>query len=200
MAASLGVDAIGLNFHPRSPRAVSEKTASEIVAALPSFVMSVGVFVDLPGEEVDRIASQVGLDRIQLHGDEDLDYCRARTHPVIKAFRTSPGIDPEILARYAPLPLLLDGYRAGLAGGTGRVADWGLARVLVEQGMELILAGGLNAENLADAVRAVCPSAVDLNSGVESTPGIKDRARLTAALDVLGRLRAPASKEQRLLE
>ncbi len=200
MAASLGVDAIGLNFHPGSPRCVSRETAREIVAALPSCVVTVGIFVDLPGGDVDAIAREVGLDRLQLHGSEDPEYCRARERRVIKALRTGPGVDTDFVARYAPLPILLDGYRPGLAGGTGRVADWGLARVLVEQGVEVLLAGGLNPDNVADAVLAVGPAAVDLNSGVETAPGVKNRDRLSAALNALGRLRTPAPREQRLIE
>ena len=192
--AALGVEEIGLNFWPGSPRCVSPERAAEIAAVLPRGVRRIGVFVDQPGEEIDRIAARVGLDALQLHGDETPDDCAARSRPVIKAVRATPGLTPAGLARWRGTTILVDAWRAGQPGGTGRTADWGLARQLVDAGFTLYLAGGLNPENLAAAVEAVRPHAVDLNSGVERAPGIKDPARLAAALAALGRTPRPVEE------
>jgi phosphoribosylanthranilate isomerase len=200
MAASLGVDAIGLNFHRPSPRWVDPDTARRIVALLPAFVTTVGVFVDAPEETVDEIADHVGLDRLQLHGAEDPGYCRRRSRPVIKVFRAGPGWTPEDLDPYSGFTVLLDAHQPGLAGGTGLLANWGAARILVERGHSLILAGGLSADNVAQAVEAVHPMAVDLNSGVETSPGRKDERRLSLALKALGRLPATFPLERHLTE
>jgi phosphoribosylanthranilate isomerase len=187
MAAGLGVEAIGLNFVPESPRCVTLKTARAIAEALPAGVLRVGIFRDASETTVDRIAGEIGLDRLQLHGGEDPEWCSRRTTTVIKVFQTAPGWDPASAEPFRLFPILLDGYHPGLAGGTGRLSDWAVARRLVEKGYEVILAGGLNAANLAQAVEAVRPAAVDLNSGVESAPGRKERARLVKALQALGR-------------
>jgi phosphoribosylanthranilate isomerase len=187
MVADLGVEAIGLNFVAESPRAVTLKTAKTISAALPPHVLRVGVFNDVSEITVDRIADEIGLDRLQLHGDLDPDWCARRSTAVIKAFRSSPGWDPGSAEPFRRYHILLDGYHPGMAGGTGRLSDWSVARALVEKGFDVILAGGLNPSNLAAAVETVQPAAVDLNSGVESAPGRKDRARLMKALEALGR-------------
>ena len=195
--AALGVDAIGINFVPASPRFVDVALAREIVSALPSFVIVVGDFVDAPEEEVDLIVESVGLDRIQLHGRETPDYCARRRVPVIKAFRTSPEWSVEEARDFEPLPILVDGYQEGLSGGTGRTSNWTVARRLVENGHEVILAGGLGPENVAEAVRVVGPAAVDLNSAVESAPGRKDLDRIARALAALGRPRGDPESERR---
>ena len=187
MIADLSVEAIGLNFVAESPRRVTVDLAREIAAALPGAVLKVGIFRNAPEEEVDRIAGIVGLDRLQLHGDEDPAYCGRRSVPVWKALAIGPGCDDAQAESWRLLPLLVYGYHPRLAGGTGNVADWPAARRLVDRGHVVILAGGLSAKNLAEAVRAVDPAGVDLNSGVEHAPGHKDRQKLIEALRALGR-------------
>lgn len=184
-AAALGVTTVGLNFVAASSRCVTVAEAREICRALPTFVLKVGVFLDQPGEEVDRIAAAVGLDRLQLHGDEDAEYCVQRSRPVIKVVRPDEAWRPTDAERWPDLPLLVDAWHARQAGGTGRLADWRAARALVLAGRHVMLAGGLTPENLAEAVRAVRPAAVDLNSGVESAPGRKDLKKLEQALAAL---------------
>lgn len=186
--AALGVTAVGLNFVADSPRCVTVAEAREICRALPPGVLKVGVFLDQPGEEVDRIAAAVGLDRLQLHGDEDADYCVRRTLPVIKVVRPDAAWRPANAERWPGLQLLVDTWHARQAGGTGRLADWRAARELVLAGRHVMLAGGLTPENLAEAVRTVRPAAVDLNSGVESAPGRKDLEKLEQALAALDAL------------
>jgi len=172
MVAAAGADAIGLNFCPQSPRCVSVDVAAAIAAALPRGVCRVGVFVDAPRDEVMAIATRVGLDALQFHGGEGAEFCAGWERKTIKAVRVR---DAESLA-HAPQDavdfILADAYVEGRAGGTGhRVPVEWLVGVPAER---LILAGGLNPENVADAIRAVRPAAVDVASGVERAPGIKD--------------------------
>jgi phosphoribosylanthranilate isomerase len=185
--SAAGVDAVGLNFCRQSPRCLELERAKAIVAALPSAVLKVGVFCNAAEDLLDRTADALGLDLVQLHGDEDLDYCRRRSRPVIKVFRTKPGWDPREADLFRPMAILVDAYSERGVGGTGLTADWTVARKLVERGREVYLAGGLNADNVARAVEAVHPAAVDLNSGVEWAPGRKDLTLLGRALAALGR-------------
>lgn len=171
-AAHAGADAIGLNFYPRSPRCVSRETAAAIAAALPEGVCRVGVFVDAGREEIAAVAATVGLDAIQFHGDEPRALCAGWDRPTIKAVRVD---GPQALAAAADYPvdyLLADAHVVGLPGGTGRRVP--VAWLVGVPSQRLILAGGLTPETVAEAVRAVRPAAVDVASGVESAPGIKD--------------------------
>jgi len=178
-AALLGVDAIGLVFYRRSPRWVHIEQAAAIVAALPPFVSVVALFVDAERKEINRTLSAVHVDYLQFHGDESPEFCRAYRRPYIKAVRMHPGLDvTEYAARYDDAAaLLLDTYSPDLPGGTGQSFDWSA----VPQGLSrpLILAGGLHAGNVAEAVAAVHPYAVDVSGGVESGKGIKDAAKMT---------------------
>jgi len=172
-AARAGADMIGFNFHPRSPRCVSPEVAAEIAAALPRGVCRIGVFVDLPRERVAALATRVGLDGLQFHGDEPPALCAGWDRTTIKAVRVRGPETALAAARaYAVDWLLADAYVAGQAGGTGQrvPVEW-LAGVARDR---LILAGGLTPETVADAVRALSPAAVDVASGVERSPGIKD--------------------------
>jgi phosphoribosylanthranilate isomerase len=187
-AASAGADAIGLNFWPQSKRYVRPETAREIAAALPGGVTKVGVFVNAAAEEIASTADEVGLDWIQLHGDERAELLAKLPPrlPVLRAFRCgADGLTQ--LARYltesrdegrAPDAVLIDADAAGDFGGTGQCADW--ARVAQDRnllaGMPLILAGGLTPRNVAAAIQSVRPDGVDVASGVESQPGRKDGA------------------------
>lgn len=190
-AAEAGADAIGLNFHPLSPRAVELAAAEAIVAALPQHVARVGVFVDASAAAVREAAEHLTLDFVQLHGDEPpAVVAELRDLRVVRAFRLGPdGWTPlvEYLAECRrlqglPAAVLVDASRPGMLGGTGQTVDWQLARTFHELALDLplVLAGGLTAENVGAAVAAVTPVAVDTASGVESQPGIKDGAKIAA--------------------
>jgi phosphoribosylanthranilate isomerase len=179
-AAELGCDAIGLVFYEKSPRHVALERAAEIVAALPPFVSAVGLFVDAPAEAVRGVMSALRLDLLQFHGDESPAYCGQFGMPYLKAVRVRPGTN---LLQYAAdfagaMALLLDTYSEGVAGGTGQTFDWSLIPAAIPK--PIILAGGLNAGNVTDAVRRVQPYGVDVSGGVEQSKGIKDAAKMAA--------------------
>lgn len=179
-AARAGADAIGLVFYPPSPRSVDIDPAQVIVAALPAFVTVVGLFVDPEPAWVARVLHGVPLDLLQFHGTESPAYCRQFGRPYIKAVAMSAAVD---LADQAALyhdarGLLLDTYDPRLPGGTGRSFDW--SRVPADLGLPLVLAGGLNPDNVADAIRVTRPWAVDVSGGVERAKGIKDPDRINA--------------------
>lgn len=187
-AARLGVDAIGLVFYPPSPRAVTVEQARQIVDALPPFVTVVGLFVNPEPEQVTAVDAQVGLDLLQFHGDETPEFCNGFGRPYIKAVRMREDVDLQRVAeQYASARgLLLDTYRPGVAGGTGEAFDW--TRVPEGLAGAIILAGGLNPQNVGQAIAAVQPYAVDVSGGVEAAKGvakgiakgIKDAAKITA--------------------
>ncbi len=174
--AALGVDALGFIFVAASPRCVAAAQVRDIVAALPPFVSTVGVFMGHDPGLVNEIAHSCGLSMVQLHGKESPEYCRAMQLPVLKAFRVGPEALPE-LAPYGRVAkgFLLDTYRPGQAGGTGATFDWELVGRLALPG-PLLLAGGLTPDNVGPAIRRLRPWAVDVNSGVELSPGRKDLA------------------------
>ena len=180
LAAEAGADAIGLVFYARSPRAVDVQQARAIIAALPPFVTTVGLFVNASRDELNEILAAVPLDLLQFHGDETADDCAGYHRPYIKALRVRPGED--IKARCAEFPqaagTLLDTFVPGVPGGTGETFDWSL--VPENPGCPIILAGGLTAENVAAAIRQVRPWAVDVSGGVEASKGIKDAAKVRA--------------------
>jgi phosphoribosylanthranilate isomerase len=180
VAAAAGVDAIGLVFYSRSPRAVDIAQARAVVSVLPPFVTSVGLFVDATQDFVDAVLAAVRLDLLQFHGDEAPDACDAYGRPWIKALRVRAGIDLMREAdRYGHArALLLDAYRPGVPGGTGERFDWGL--IPPELGPRIVLAGGLTPDNVAEAIGRVRPYAVDVSGGVESARGIKDHAKIDA--------------------
>ena len=178
-AAEAGADAIGLVFYADSPRAVTEAQAAKIVAALPPWVSSVGLFVSAPRREIDAVLTQVRLDYLQFHGDEAPDVCDLGM-PYIKAVRMREGVDVSAAAtRYrAARALLLDTYDANIAGGTGQTFDW--TRIPRDVAKPIILAGGLTPQNVAQAIRTARPYGVDVSGGVEVTKGIKDKTRIMA--------------------
>jgi phosphoribosylanthranilate isomerase len=182
LSVDLGASALGFNFYPPSPRAISPADAWSIIRRLPPFVEAVGVFVDWPPLVVDTLARAVRLGAVQLHGTESpADVAElARKHCVIKALRVGRGFRVGSIARYkAADAILLDGFVRGLHGGTGRTLDWKLARVASLHG-RIILAGGLVPENIAEAIRVARPYAVDVATGVEARPGKKDPVKLRA--------------------
>ncbi len=175
-AVRLGADALGFNFWPRSKRYLPPAEAGAIVRRLPAFVTAVGVFVDPTRDEALRAldASRVGL--AQLHGDEPPALCASLPVPVLKAVRLAGSRDLAQLAAYEVRGFLLDAPSAGY-GGSGTTCDWSLAAEIARE-LPVVLAGGLTPENVGEAVRVVRPWAVDVASGVESAPGVKDVERM----------------------
>ena len=192
LSIDLGASALGFNFYPPSPRAISPADAWSIIRRLPPFVEVVGVFVNWPPLVVDAMARAVRLGSVQLHGDESPAEVAelVRKHRVIKAVQVKRGFRVASLARFrAADAILLDGFARGLHGGTGNTLDWKLARAAGRFG-KIILAGGLKPENIAEAIRATQPYAVDVASGVESRPGRKDPAKLRALFAVVNSMSA----------
>jgi phosphoribosylanthranilate isomerase len=179
-AARAGAHAIGLVFHPASPRLVGIERAREIVSSLPPFVTAVGLFVDAPAEEVRRVLAAVPLQMLQFHGAERPEYCSKFPLPWIKAVRVRAGVDLlQYAARYRGAKgLLLDAFVDGEPGGTGSRFDWAL--IPSDLPLPVVLAGGLTVDNVAEAIRRVRPWAVDVSSGVEREKGIKDAATIAA--------------------
>ena len=174
--AASGADMVGLNFYPRSPRYIEPKVARQIVEAIPRSVQPVGVFVDALADEIRRIANATGIRCVQLHGDFSLETCGelGREFRVIRAFCTDARFRPKETALYSGCDILVDAHHPDLRGGTGLTCDWPTARATLPFARFLILSGGLNAQNIGQAVGAVTPHAVDVCSGVESAPGVKD--------------------------
>jgi phosphoribosylanthranilate isomerase len=179
-AARLGAHAVGLVFCVRSPRNVSIAAAQEVVAALPPFVMAVGLFVDAAAREIEAVLKEVRLDLLQFHGDETAAFCARFGVPFIKAARVRAGLDLIQYARSygAARGLLLDAFVDGTHGGTGTAFDWSL--IPPDLPLPIVLSGGLNPANVSDAIRRVSPWAVDVSSGVEASPGIKDPQKIAA--------------------
>lgn len=178
-AIDAGADALGFMFFPPSPRHLTVEAARSIIEALPPFVARVGVFVDATAEVIRQTAAACGLDTLQLHGSESPDFCRdLAPFPILKAFRVRGPESLTQLPAFANHAWLLDSYVAGTLGGTGQTFNWDLAATAVRQGGRVILAGGLTAANVAAAVTAVRPWAVDVSSGVESAPGRKDPSKV----------------------
>lgn len=182
IAAQAGADAIGLVFWAPSPRAVEIDQARRIVAALPPFVTSVGLFVNATRETIAEVLQAVPLDLLQFHGDECLADCEGHGRPYIKALRVRPGED--IAAQCAQYPsaagILLDTYVPGIPGGTGERFDW--SQVPAQPPCPIVLAGGLTADNVAQAIAQVRPWAVDVSGGVEAQKGRKDTDKVRAFL------------------
>ena len=174
-AVRAGADALGFVF-AKSPRRVEPEKAEAIIAELPPFVQTVGVFLNQPLDELKRIRRLCGLDWVQLHGNESEDEAKELRPGVIKALPAGPGMDVDRVG-YAGLPILLDAWSEKAAGGTGKVCDWESARKLAQKRL-VILAGGLGPENIMDAVERVCPYAVDASSRLEKEPGRKDHDKI----------------------
>ena len=178
-AVEHGTDALGFIFFPPSPRYIRPEQAREIIRGLPPFVTPVGVFVNEDRERIASVATSTGLRAIQLHGDESPEECRGHAVPVIRALRVGRGFDPAAMEAYPVETFLLDTARPGLYGGTGETFDWTFARAGVAYG-RIILSGGINPENVTEAIRSVSPYAVDCGSGVEAEPGRKDHEKVAA--------------------
>ncbi|PTQ73740.1 phosphoribosylanthranilate isomerase [Pseudomonas sp. GV071] len=180
VAIEAGADAIGFVFYAKSPRAVTVEQARAIIAALPPFVTTVGLFVNMPRSELTELLAQVPLDLLQFHGDETAADCSGYGRPYIKALRVQAG--DEVAAMIALYPeasgILLDTFVAGVPGGTGEAFDWSL--VPQQPSKPIVLAGGLTAENVRAAIEQVQPYAVDVSGGVEQSKGIKSAEKVRA--------------------
>jgi phosphoribosylanthranilate isomerase len=184
-AAACGVDALGFIFYPPSPRCISPPKARDIIAELPARVSKVGVFVNHDQCDVKRIFDFCGLDLIQLHGDESAEYCRSLTPSLlIKAASPQNDEDIEALSLYPVKAILIDARDTGHYGGTGKKANWELAS-RIRGTIPLVLSGGLSEENIREALIQVAPDAVDINSGIESAPGRKDKKKLENIIEII---------------
>jgi phosphoribosylanthranilate isomerase len=189
LAADFGASAVGLVFWPRSPRCVTLARAEEIVAALPPLVSAVGVFVNQVDDAAHAVR-EIGLSAVQFHGDEPPQSYEAFPVRVIKAIAVREAGARDLVAAVPPAAtVLLDAHDPIQRGGTGRTIDWSIAATIARE-RPVILSGGLTPANILDAIQAVHPYAVDVSSGVESSPGQKDPARLRALFDALDELRA----------
>ena len=179
-AVAAGADAIGFVFYAKSPRAVTAVQARAIIAALPPFVTTVGLFVNASACELNETLDAVPLDLLQFHGDESPEQCEGYHRPYIKALRVKAGDDiAGACHAYASASgILLDAYVEGVPGGTGQAFDWSL----IPQGLSrpIILAGGLTVDNVVQAIDQVRPYAVDVSGGVEKSKGIKDHDKIQA--------------------
>jgi phosphoribosylanthranilate isomerase len=190
LAAEVGADAVGFVFYSMSPRKVDVAQAAAIARALPPFLLRVGVFVDTPPGEMARVADAVGLDLLQLHGDEPPESLEGLPRRALKAVRVGPGFTSEEAVRYASRTagIVVDTRLVGetvMPGGTGVPFDWSLVRGLRDEVSFLMLAGGLSPDNVAAAIGEVRPHAVDVSSAVERLPGRKDPDRLRAFVEAV---------------
>jgi len=184
-AAESGADALGFIFYPKSRRSIAPERAKEIIQKIPGSIGRVGVFVNQEIQAVKEIVSFCGLRLIQLHGDESPQYCGQ--FPMSSLIKTvSHWAEEEIqkLENYAVKAILVDAREPGCYGGTGKNSDWALA-LKVKKNHPLILAGGLNKENIRRAIETVRPDAVDINSGVETSPGKKDPHQIREIMEIV---------------
>jgi phosphoribosylanthranilate isomerase len=183
-AISWGASALGFVFWPKSPRRVDVDVAKRIASIMLPSITGVGVFVDQPADEVNEIAEQVGLGAVQLHGNESFEYVQAMKRPVIKALAVGGEVPPALSKWPGTVRLLLDVHDPIRRGGTGKIIDWVAASGIAAQ-RDVILAGGLTPDNVGDAVNQVRPWGIDVSSGVESAPGIKDHRRIKALFEAV---------------
>jgi phosphoribosylanthranilate isomerase len=195
-AVDLGVNALGFIFSEDSPRYIKPMDAADIIRRLPPFISKVGVFVNMHPSRIMDVARISGIDTVQLHGNEPPEAVYGLSLCTIKAFGVNTDFDLGILDTYDVNGFLLDTWDAGKPGGTGRTFDWSIARRAAEKHNNIILAGGLNAVNIRDALDNVQPYSIDLNSGVEVSPGIKNPQKMREAVEIV-RMWKPST--QRLL-
>ena len=185
-AASFGADALGFIFWEKSPRYIKVDSVARIISELPPFITKVGVFVNETLDNIKRTAQEARLDCVQLHGDETVEFAsmvRAATNlSIIKVVRVKDALDIDGIERYRASAYLLDTFNPKAMGGTGEVFDWDIAIEAKKKG-RIILSGGLNPDNIADAVKRVEPYAVDVGSGVELRPGKKDHEKIKSFIE-----------------
>ncbi len=184
-AVHCGAAALGFICYPPSPRYIKPDDVKKIINALPKKVVSVGVFVNETSETIEKIMAHCGLDMIQLHGDESPEFCRdLPLSSIIKAVELKKETDINRAFNYDVAAILVDSRHAGLFGGTGKKSNWDLASRFKSK-KPFILSGGLNAENIAEALKTVVPDALDINSGVETSPGKKDHKKMDHIFKVI---------------
>ena len=184
LAANYGAAAIGMIFYQDSPRFVDPAEVEQWIDNIPSSVKKVGVFVNEQIDTINNITRQLKLEFIQLHGDESPEFCNGIIRPVIKVFRVGDDFDAIVLNEYDVHGFLFDTYKKGNPGGTGTRFNWDLIANLKTE-TPIILSGGLTPENVLNGIEAVNPAAVDVNSGVESVPGVKDEEKIKELFSVL---------------
>jgi phosphoribosylanthranilate isomerase len=190
--AELGASMIGFNFYPKSSRYIEPRIARRIIETIPARVLAVGIFVDASAEDVRTTADAAGVRCVQLHGPTLPDTCSelAREFRVIRAFAADPQFRPEDVSLYGDCDVLIDAHHPNLRGGTGLTCDWLAARTTRSFARFLILSGGLTEENVGQAIATVAPHAIDVCSGVESAPGVKNHKALE---DFITAVRAASS-------
>lgn len=188
LASSLGADALGFVFFEPSPRNISPEDAAKIISELPAFVTSVGLFVNADAAFVAEVIQKTGIDLLQFHGDESVEFCEQFDRPYIKAVRvrSAQDLDEAFALFKSAQGILADAYVKGVAGGTGQQFDWDV--VPEDRPLPLILAGGLKPENVRNATKAVRPWAVDVSGGVEASKGVKDSIKLGDFLSELDKV------------
>ena len=189
-AVSLGADALGFVFWPRSGRYLSPAAAGDIIQRLPPMITTIAVVVDPSLDEIEAIIRQSGVDLVQFHGQEPAQFCAQCSRPYVKSIRVQSAGDAAQVEEAHPYAraFLLDTYKKGLPGGTGESFDWDL--IPPDFGRPVILAGGLSADNVGEAIAAVRPFAVDVSGGVEQVPGVKDPAKVEQFLNEVKRVSA----------
>ena len=180
VAVDNGADALGFIFYDKSKRFIDYNKAGEIISSLPFFVMKVGVFVNEHYSRVNILANQIGLNAVQIHGEESSFYCDKITHPVIKAFRVTSEFNYSILENFNKYTTLLDTYSEKEYGGTGTNFNWN--NIPNELRNRIILAGGVGPDNIEQIKSEISPQAIDVSSSIEKAPGIKDRNKLIQLL------------------
>lgn len=176
-ASGCGADALGFVFYSGSPRFIQPDAVKEIIAELPPFLKTVGLFVNEDSRKIREVVEFCGLDTVQLHGEESPEECFFPPKQVIKALRLKNDLDEKIFSSYQVSAFLLDAYLPGKYGGTGTCCDWSKAQAFAAQ-YRIILAGGLSPDNVFDAVKQVQPYGIDVSSGVEKSPGKKDPGKV----------------------
>lgn len=186
-AIALNVDAVGFIFYEHSPRYISGNKVEEFILDIPPFINTVGVFVNETAETINKIAKQCRLSSIQLHGSEPPEFCTQFDLPVIKAIPVRDETDIQAIPQYKGCVsgILLDTKVENVHGGTGKTFDWGLAIAAKEYDTPLILSGGINSQNVSKAIKMVNPYGVDICSGVEKEPGIKDYNKMQQLLELI---------------
>lgn len=182
-----GADAIGFIFYPKSKRYITPEAAKDIAHILPPFLMKIGVFVNETSSEVNRIAQLVGLNAVQLHGEESPKYIDQMTHPVIKCFGVDELFDFDKIDKYKNCEILLDVKDTEQFGGTGNSFNWNL--IPDDLRNKVIIAGGVSSNNIKDIYSTINPGAIDLSSSVEISPGIKDKNKIIEILNIIRQIK-----------
>lgn len=186
-AVDAGADALGFVFYPASPRYVAPAVAEVIIQQIPPFVTTVALFVNETAAQIEAVLNQTSIDLLQFHGDESPEFCQQFNRPYFKALRMSPDINVMVeTKRFASARgILLDAYRPGMPGGTGEAFDW--ERIPSDINLPLVLAGGLDQNNVAQAINQVKPYAVDVSGGVEMAKGLKDGSKILSFMNEVAR-------------